>query len=324
MKKLSTDEFIKKAREIHGDKYDYSKVEYEDNKKNVYIICHKKDKNGKEHGEFFQQALTHLRGFGCPKCSNNYRKNTEEFIDEAKKVHGNKYDYSKVEYKNNKTKICIICHEKDCFGNEHAEFWQNPKNHLKGENCPKCAGKKISQDEIIYRCNLIHGGFYKYDKFVYKNYRTKSCIICPIHGEFWQTPHMHLHGNGCPKCKQSHLEKDISNFLEKNCIKYEYQKRFDWLGLQSLDFYLPDYNIAIECQGEQHFKPSNFGSKTITNEESFKLTQERDSNKKRLCEENGIIILYYTDVNLSEKYCYKCFKRKEEILKEIKSKKINL
>ena len=103
-----TKQFIEDARKVHGDKYDYSKVEYEGNKQNVCIICHKKDKNGKEHGEFFQQALTHLRGFGCPKCSNNYRKNTEEFIEEAKKVHGNKYDYSKVKYKNNKTKICII------------------------------------------------------------------------------------------------------------------------------------------------------------------------------------------------------------------------
>ena len=314
-----TKQFIEDAKKIHGDKYDYSKVEYKGNKKNVCIICHKKDSNGKEHGEFFQQALTHLRGFGCPKCSNNYRRNTEEFIKDAKKVHNSEYDYSKTEYMNNDTKICIICHQKDVFGKEHGEFWQRPKNHLKGENCPKCQGKNITQEEIIYRCNLTHNGFYKYDNFVYKNYRTKACIICPIHGEFWQTAQIHLQGNGCPKCKQSHLEKEISNFLKTNNIEYTYQKRFDWLGLQSLDFYLPDYNIAIECQGEQHFRPVNFGSKTMTNEESFKLIQERDERKKCLCEEKGIKLLYYTDIDLNDKHIcnYKCFRNKEKLLEEI-------
>ena len=321
MGKLKTnEEYISEVNIIHKGKYDYSKLEYKGNKENVCIICHKKDKWGNEHGEFWQQALTHLRGYGCPKCSNNYRRNTQEFIEEANIVHNNEYDYSKTEYKSNRDKVCVICHKKDCLGREHGEFWQVAKNHLNGEKCPKCQGKNITQEEIIYRCNLIHNGFYNYDKFTYINYRTKSCIICPEHGEFWQTPHMHLQGNGCPKCKQSHLERDISRFLEDNNIKYEYQKHFEWLGLQSLDFYLPDYNIAIECQGEQHFTPCNFGSKTITNKESFKLMQERDERKKCLCEENGIKLLYYTDIDLNDKHIcnYKCFRNKEELLEEVK------
>ena len=104
MRKLTTKEFIEKAREVHGDKYDYSKVRYANSKTKVCIICPK-------HGEFWQEANSHLQGSGCSKCCGNNSYATEEFIEKAREVHGDKYNYSKVEYKGMHTKVCIICPE---------------------------------------------------------------------------------------------------------------------------------------------------------------------------------------------------------------------
>ena len=126
---MNKEQFILKAREVHGWKYDYSKVDYKDSHTKVCIIC-------PIHGEFWQKPDNHLNGWGCKKCgrkicAKNTRKTTEEFIKRAKDVHGDKYDYSKVEYINSKTKVCIICNEKDKNGKEHGEFWQTPDNHYK-------------------------------------------------------------------------------------------------------------------------------------------------------------------------------------------------
>ena len=289
------EEFINNARQIHGDKYDYSKVEYKNNRTKICIIC-------PEHGEFWQTPHNHLKGQGCMKCKlkeqgKRLKYTTEKFIEKAYKVHGNKYDYSKVNYIDSHTKVCIICPE-------HGEFWQKPDNHLNGWGCKKC-GLKISGEkqtlttkEFIERAKEVHGDKYDYSKVEYKNYKTKICIICPKHGEFWQLPGNHLNGWGCSICSESHLEKEMRNYLLKNNIKFEEQKTFNWLKFQNnlyLDFYLPDYNIAIECQGEQHFRPVDFSGKNHKlAEKQFLLIQNRDKKKKTLCEENGIKVLYYT------------------------------
>ncbi|MEE3416938.1 MAG: hypothetical protein VZR53_16420, partial [Prevotella sp.] len=130
MAKYTTDIFIEKAREIHADKYDYSKVNYVNNSMKVTIIC-------PEHGEFEQTPANHLCGKGCLLCGrkqtiNKRSSNTENFIIKAKEIHGDKYDYSKVNYVNNSTKVTIICPE-------HGEFEQTPASHLRGSGCPKCA-----------------------------------------------------------------------------------------------------------------------------------------------------------------------------------------
>ena len=118
----------------------------------------------------------------------------DDFITRAIAVHGNKYDYSKVEYINSATKVCIICPE-------HGEFWQTPNCHLSGNGCPKCAGNlKHSKDDFIKRSIAVNGNKYDYSKVEYINSKTKVCIICPEHGEFWQTPDSHYTGQGCPKC----------------------------------------------------------------------------------------------------------------------------
>ena len=156
---------------------------------------------------------------------------TENFIDKAKKIHGDKYDYSKVNYVNSKTKVCIICPK-------HGEFWQEPRHHLSKHGCPMC-GKENSDrkqsltlNEFIEKSNQIHNGKYRYDKVNYVNAETKVCIICPKHGEFWQAPHSHLRGQGCPKCGR---ERNINSikitneaFIEKATQihggKYDYSK----------------------------------------------------------------------------------------------------
>lgn len=138
-------------------------------------------------------------------------------------------------------------------------FYMTPSNHLQGQCCPKCkyetlsANFSLGKEEFIEIARQVHGDKYDYSKVEYINNHTDICIICPKHGEFWQRPINHINGNGCPKCKSSHLEVEIRKFLIENNIEFCEQKRFEWLGRQSLDFYLPKHNIAIECQGIQHF-----------------------------------------------------------------------
>ena len=317
--RITTEEFIERAKKVHGDKYDYSKVEYVNAKTKVCIIC-------PIHGEFYIKPHNLLNSKGCYKCGressgSKQSLTTEEFIKRARKIHGDKYDYSKVEYVNNHTDICII-HPK------YGEFFQSPSTHLKGCDHPKEMTEKvwskrgrITTEEFIKRARKIHGDKYDYSKVEYVNSRTKVCIICPIHGEFWQTLENHTHKTnpkGCPKCSMSHLETEIMRYLENNKIEYVYECNkniLPWIKRQTLDFYLPKYNTAIECQGSQHFIPTAFGSKVQTPESCFENIINRDKRKKILCEKNGVKLLYYS--NLGIEYPYQVFENKEELLKEI-------
>lgn len=291
-RKNTKDEFIEKALKLYGDKYDYSKVNYVNNHTKVCIIC-------PEHGEFWQTPNSHLNGRGCKKCgvlkrSVNRSNSKTIFIDKAKEVHGDKYDYSKVDYINNHTKVCIICPE-------HGEFWQKPLNHVYSkQGCPKCSVKsahdkqRLTTEEFIECAKKVHGDRYDYSKVEYVDAHTKVCIICPKHGEFWQTPNAHSNGRGCPVCKTSRIEKQVLNTLVNKNIQFIYQannKIFKWLEKQSIDFYLPDYNIAIECQGKQHFNIGDFGSSNF----DFNDLYKRDKLKYELCKKNNIKLLYYTD-----------------------------
>lgn len=289
---MTTEEFIEKARNVHGDKYDYSKTEYKNWQEKVIIICPK-------HGEFRQKPNAHLNGNGCPECfkerqSINTRNRNiitqEEFIEKARKIHGDKYDYSKVVYVDSHTKVVIICPK-------HGEFKQSPNNHLRGHGCPKCSSEKIAEQntfttqEFIERARKVHGDRYDYSKVIYLKAKKKVCIICPEHGEFLQTPDSHLRGNGCPKCNKSHLERLVFDYLTKSKVEFEEQKEFDWLVKSKkmpLDFYLPIYNTAIECQGEQHYKKYRFEK----DDTELRKRQDNDALKRKLCEEHNVKITY--------------------------------
>ena len=171
------------------------------------------------------------------------KSNKEEFIRRAKLVHGDKYDYSKVNYVNNRTKVIIICPE-------HGEFEQVPDSHLRGCGCPICRWKKAKEsirraqgmttDEFIERAKKVHGDKYDYSKVKYENTETKVCIICPKHGEFWQTPHHHLNGIGCPYCgaKKYDTKEFIRRAKEIHGDKYDYSKT-NFIGKK--------YKVIITC-----------------------------------------------------------------------------
>ena len=180
-RRMTKEEFIRRAREIHGWKYDYSKVEYVGYETKICIIC-------PEHGEFWQTPHSHLEGQCCPKCSGRYMTRGY-FIEKANKIHNNKYDYSKVEYKGVHEKVCIICPE-------HGEFWQSPHCHLDGFGCRICSNTFMDTNLFVEKSRKIHGDKYDYSKVDYVNNHTKVCIICPEHGEFWQIPNSHLNGRG--------------------------------------------------------------------------------------------------------------------------------
>ena len=139
---LTTNEFIQKARFIHGDRYDYSKVDYVNYNTNICIIC-------PEHGEFNVKPSVHLTGHQCPECSGVRRLQESEWITFVKEIHGDKYDYSKVEYKGVNKKVCIICPE-------HGEFWQLAKSHKNGCGCKlcKCSNGESEIKTILFKNNI--------------------------------------------------------------------------------------------------------------------------------------------------------------------------
>ena len=431
--KLTTEDFIEKAKEIHGDKYDYSKVGYIDCKNKVCIIC-------SEHGEFLQIPNSHLQGAGCPKCAidrsklttedfikkvkdrfgnqytfekteyinsdekvmltckkhgdfsvtpnklfgmNRYcpkcrreearRKQTEKwkkqfvekhgdrfdytligdiipnnttklpikcrkhnhifyqdvnhhlhykwccpicetenasermsddldaFIKKARITHGDKYVYSKVEYVTSQTNVCIICPE-------HGEFWQRPAAHIRGCGCPQCALMEASlrilktKEQFIEDARKIHGGKYDYSKVEYIDCKQKVCIICPKHGEFWQTPDAHVQGHGCSVCKSSSLETQVRVLLENSGVEFISQKSLreltnEMLGdkPQRIDFFLPQYNLCIECQGQQHFRPTTFGKVSKEKaEELYKKNVLYDNFKYNALKKYDFDIVYLT------------------------------
>lgn len=142
--------------------------------------------------------------------------NNRKFVDQARTIHGDNYNYSKSIYKTLKAKLVIVCPE-------HGEFQQSPKEHLSGKGCRKCGYKKCSEtttgskqqrrlvpidgklirnttDQFIEGAKIVHGGKYDYSKTVYVLTRVKVVIICKEHGEFTQRPNSHLQGAGCPDC----------------------------------------------------------------------------------------------------------------------------
>ena len=288
--------FIKKAKEIHGDRYDYSKVEWKNTRTAITIVC-------PIHGEFTQVPQNHIRlKCGCRKCgraianSKVNKYNTAYFLENATKVHGNKYDYYRTECFNATDRIDIICPV-------HGIFIQTANQHLQGHGCPKCNFDQMAKDRAMGKALFIQkaielfGEKYDYSKVEYINGRKNVLLVCPIHGEFKVTPNNHLSKRtGCAICNESKLERELVFILNRQEVKYERLKRFNWLKRQSLDIFLPEYNIAIECQGAQHFKPVDFagkGEKWAI--QLFEQNRKRDDRKLKMCLTNSIKMIYIVD-----------------------------
>jgi len=244
-KKLTTDDFLKRAREIHGDKYDYSKSVYQSRHVPVTIIC-------KEHGEFYQTPGNHYKGLGCFKCKHGRSQypTQKEVIERFKKQHGDRYDYSLVEFSRIKDKVKIICRK-------HGVFLQSPDSHMRGRGCNICAFGKVvvrkskprlikNDRDFIELSKEIHDQRYDYSLVEYKNQSTKVIIKCRIHGEFQQLPHLHLSGANCPDCarvrsaRSRRITKDefIKRSIAKHGDKYDYSR---------VNLKLVTENVEIVC-----------------------------------------------------------------------------
>lgn len=319
-----TKKFIEKAKAVHGDRYDYSKSVWKGYHKKLTIIC-------PDHGEFEQAGGIHYR-CGCPKCNGGTKFTKDDFIKKANEVHNNRYDYSKVNYRGIKEKIIIICPD-------HGEFEQNPSNHIHlGNGCPYCSGnKKDTTLSFIEKAKEIHGDRYDYSKVDYLKSDSHVIITCPIHGDFEQVPDYHLnHGNGCRKCsaKDSSLEKKVKDFLDKNNIPYEENRRDLLSNGKEIDIYLPESKLGIECHGNYWHSElilKNFKGKKLT----WLRNHMRD--KFLIAETKGIYLLQFYQDEINNKFNIikrmilnkaglkrkSIFARKTEVVKNLDKKIVN-
>ena len=202
---------------------------------------------------------------------------TEQFIERAKKIHGDRYDYSKVVYKHHEIKIEIICYI-------HGSFLQTPHSHMRGRNCRKCSNiigsnkQRTTIEDFINRSNKVYDNKYDYSKSIYVNKDTKLIVICPKHGEFESNPYHHLNGkSGCPNCK--HKQEGLcTDAIEKFIGKQFHSCWPSFLNGLQYDGYNEELKLAFEYHGEQHYKPIKF----YGGEKRFKIQQERDAKKRRL------------------------------------------
>jgi very-short-patch-repair endonuclease len=287
VKKLTKKDFIDRSEKIHMGIYDYSLVDYRNIKNKVSIIC-------RFHGIFSQSPSAHLKGSICPKCSLEKSRKFEDFLKKSINKHCGKYDYSLVEYKRIDRKIKIICPE-------HGIFEQKPESHLK-RGCPICEGNmKVDTEQIKIIFNEIHDNKFDYSLVNYKGNKIKIKIICPKHGIFEQTPAYHKIGNGCPMCNESSGERKIREFLKNNKIIFKPQKKFqDCKDIHNLifDFYLPEKNVCIEYNGEQHYIPNNF----FGGMERLEDQKRKDKIKENYCKSCSInLIKIKYDESIEEK-----------------------
>lgn len=218
-KKKTSEDFIKEAKAVHGDKYDYSEAEYKNYHTKLKILC-------SLHGEFFQSPANHLKGHGCIECGGKRKLHLSEFINKANKKHNYRYSYSNTIYKKTDIKIEIIC-------SKHGSFFMTPHNHLAGQNCPLCLKEskgrtqRLSNKEFIKKAKSIHGDEYDYRNTIYKGYDSLIEIICSKHGVFTQEASNHLQGKGCNECygKVAYSNKSFikkANEVHKNLYDYSF------------------------------------------------------------------------------------------------------
>lgn len=274
---------ISDAKNKHGNKYTYELTRYIDSRTNINITC-------PAHGEFSQRARDHIKGKGCKKCS-VVRSTLAEFKAKANKKHDGRYTYEHAVYVNNVTPIIITCVI-------HKTFTQRPKDHLEGSGCKECAIAATRSDtaEFIYKAQKIHRvkgvSKYNYDQVKYITNKDDVIIKCNVKGHttFHQRPTDHLNGSGCPRCKSSHGENQIDQFLSNLYIPFCSQKTFEEcknIKMLPFDFYLEEFNLLIEYQGKQHY----YANTLMGGEEGLKKRQLHDNIKKQFCIINGINLL---------------------------------
>lgn len=247
--RLTTQKFIKKAKDIWGDTYDYSLSNCKSARDYVKIKCRK-------HGIFEKQVWSHLNGQGCPECSkedfcDKIRIGKYEIIRRSKETHGNKYIYDLVNTDKVSDKINIICPK-------HGKFEQLAFKHINGSGCPKCAieetAKKLSltQDEFIKRAKEIHNNFYTYDKTVFVTTKIKVIVTCPKHGDFEILPSNHLRGGGCPHCAHERNGEMCRN-TQEDFIKRAKEIHGNRYGYEKTIYKTLETPVIITCKEHGDF-----------------------------------------------------------------------
>lgn len=245
--KITTSDYIEKLKKVHGDKYDYSLVEYNGDKSKVKILC-------SSHGTFEQRADVHLRGSNCPKCSSSktaekLRTTTEEFIEKARKVHGDKYDYSKVNYTGCGNKVEIIC-------TKNHTFFQTPSSHLDKLGCVFCNPQgesiRLTTEQFIEKSRKVHGDRYDYSLVNYVNSNSKVEIICSHHKSFFQRPNTHQKGLGCKQCGVDKRVKERTKTTEQ-FIKESTEKHKGFYTYEKSIYTKAKDNIIITCPNHSDF-----------------------------------------------------------------------
>ncbi len=279
MKKKTKEDFIISANKINGNDYNYSNIEYLGNKVKINIFCN----NCETY--FWQRPDNHLSGAKCFNCYGNHKYTNSEFITKCNKKHDGNYIYDETIYDGMNKEIIIKC-------KIHGAFTQNAQNHLNGQGCIKCSHIiPLTVETIIEKSKNIFGNKYDYSSVnIIGNNKGKIKIICKEHGIFEKTINNHLNGQGCPSCRIYKGENIIETILIQNNISFERNKSFEGCIRKRklyFDFYLIDYNICIELNGNQHYRPiEKFGG-----EEQFIIQKEIDNIKRNFCKDNNMNLI---------------------------------
>ena len=273
----TTETFIAKAKEKHGDNvYDYSETVYVFSKDKLTVKCSK-------HGRFEVNASLHLCGQGCPCCGREKSTScrprapgldTESFIIEARSKHGDRYDYSKVVYKNRSTKLIVGC-------STHGDFETIPSSHLNGTGCERCGRQQAALSrmktlaQFIRQANQVHNNLYDYSKSIYRGTDRPIIILCTIHGEFEQLPSHHIkQGSGCPRCGGTHAlntEEWLAAARQLHGNKYDYSK---------VIYSKAHEQVTIGCQKHGEFQQVAY--KHIKGNDCPACTQEATVSKAQI------------------------------------------
>jgi Zn finger protein HypA/HybF involved in hydrogenase expression len=298
-RKSSQEEVLNKIREIHGERYDLSKVVYINKRTKFELVC-------KNHGAFLTSWDQVIRGQGCPVCGKsnaaiNRRVSFEDFLSKASEVHNSRYKYDKASYKKIADYVRIKCPD-------HGWFEQRADAHIRQvQGCPECGfiaqgdKRRMPLSEFIEKANKVHTGKYTYSKASFKSNRDIIEIKCKKHGYFFQSVTNHLTGSGCPDCNNSKGENKVKQILISKKIEFVQQKSFKDLkhhAMLKCDFYLPSYEAIIEFNGRQHYQEVKaFGGK-----KGFEETKLRDQIKRDFLASKGIKLLeiHYLDKEIDK------------------------
>lgn len=325
--RMTTDDFIRKAKEIHGDKYSYDKSVYTGYYIPLLIYCNR------HHKYFEQKASNHLHGKGCLDCAAEkqrlvHLKPVKQFIDESIKIHGDKYDYSLVEYKTTDTPVQIIC-------KIHGIFNQIPSCHIIGQGCVKCGILKRTMkqrstiEEFIRKARLTHGDKYDYSSSVYTTTDSYIGIKCIKHGEFKQVASSHLAGTGCPRCSYKRYSNGQIDWLDTimkyttihiQHIKNDVEHRIGRTKKHA-DGYSNEYNTIFEFHGcYYHGCPRCFTDRdkiSIYKKQSMEEIYQKTLKKEQECRDLGynLIVIWECDWNNIKKFP----ERLDEYMKDLET-----